>query len=80
MMISLIVFLPSWALAAERTVQTPALDLHIKTHTEDGYKVDLSVDPMNLLRLNTGAETEWFTPVDNGKAKVTVDPIFVVGS
>lgn len=80
MMITAIVLLPSWALAAERTLQTPALDLHIRTHTEDGYKVDLSVDPMKLLRLKTGAETYWFTPVDNGKVKIEIDPIFVVGS
>ncbi|MDP2871090.1 MAG: hypothetical protein Q8P31_00885 [Bacillota bacterium] len=76
---ALLIILPTAALAAERTVQTPALNLSIQNHT-DGYKVILDVDPMGMLRAKTGRETYSFTPVDNGKAKVTVDPIFVVGS
>lgn len=79
MIVSILLF-PSWALAAERTVQTPALELTITTHTDDGYSVILRVDPLKMLRLKTGKETFWFTPVDNGKAKVSVDPIFVVGN
>jgi hypothetical protein len=75
----LVVLISSAALAADRTVQTPTLNLTMQTATDD-YKVILTVDPFDNLRSKKGVETYWTTVVDNGKAHVMIDPIFVVGN
>jgi hypothetical protein len=65
--------------AAAKTVSTTTLDLTL-TRDVDQYKMILSVDPMGNYREKTGNETYWFTAVDNGKVRVLIDPIFVVGN
>jgi hypothetical protein len=60
-------------------VHTRALDLVMEKDTADGYKMILMVDPMKLIREKFGVDTGWVTVVDNGKVKIMIDPMFVVG-
>ena len=79
------------ALALLATFATPAsakalsleqpISLSVGTHTEDGYAVKVFVDPFTQLRERQPDKFEWrdVVVVDNDKAQVTHDPIFVVG-
>jgi ABC-type glycerol-3-phosphate transport system substrate-binding protein len=79
------------ALALLATFATPAsaqapksgrpITLSVETHTEDGYAVKVYVDPFAKLKEQ---HPDKFTfsdvvVVDNGRAQVIRDPIFVVG-
>lgn len=58
------------------------ITLSVETHTEDGYAVKIYIDPFANLRDRLGDDFESVdvVVVDNGKAQVIRDPIFVVGN
>ena len=57
------------------------ISLSVETHTEDGYAVKVYLDPFTQLKERFPDKFTWsdVVVVDNGKAQVTHDPIFVVG-
>jgi|GEM_PF-2975144 len=79
------------ALALLATFATPAsakapepnrpITLSVDTQTEDGYAVKIYVDPFEQLRTKFPDKFQSYdvVVVDNGRAQVILDPIFVVG-
>lgn len=69
---------PAWA--ATKVISTRAVDIEIITD-EGGYDLIIRIDPLKLYReKHPGVETYWKTVHDDGRVKIEIDPIFVVGS
>ncbi len=69
---------PAWA--ATKTISTKAVDITI-IRDEGGYDLIIRIDPLKLYRAkHPDAVTYWKTVHDDGRIKIEIDPIFVVGA
>ncbi len=69
---------PAWA--ATKTISTRAVDIEI-IRDEGGYDLIIRIDPLKIFReKHPDVQTYWKTVHDDGRIKIEIDPIFVVGA